>query len=262
MKIILPGLSVALVLLALGCNNSADPAPSNATSTNAMNQDTNWTDTDREDLRDTLRRIALGEVRFAQSDNDDILQQCRDVYIEDECPKEEWNTFVEFASDALKKAAADLQNEQANWPAETDNDRLDQVEQVLRERGILFWQASPCCDTCSSSELPDRIDYVDKKHPGFRKQMRGYVFYIDQTIAEMLADDTNISVYCAYGSYSPDEADASPEIPEKEYEKKALAIANELCEVLRENGFEIDWDGNYSRKVGISLNWQRRTMLD
>jgi hypothetical protein len=25
---------------------------------------------------------------------------------------------------------------------------------------------------------------------------------------------------------------------------------------------ELDWDGNYARKIGVSLNWQRRTLIE
>jgi hypothetical protein len=46
------------------------------------------------------------------------------------------------------------------------------------------------------------------------------------------------------------------------YKKNALAIAREVCECLRDEGFEVNWDGDFARKIGVSLNWQRRTMLE
>jgi hypothetical protein len=33
-----------------------------------------------------------------------------------------------------------------------------------------------------------------------------------------------------------------------------------LC--LRDEGFEVNWDGDFARKIGVSLNWQRHTMLE
>ena len=212
----------------------------------------------RGELREILRNLVLGEVRLANADHDDIIQICREVYIEDECPKEEWGKFVRFATDELEKAATRHSKEQAMWPRETDCDRLDRVEATLRDRGILLWQVSPCCDTCTGSELPDRIDEIDRRHPGFRNRVRGYAFFIDQNMADMLAEDTHVSVYLAYGWFSPDDSSVAPEV----YERNALDIAGEVADCLREHGFEPDWDGSFSKKIGVSLNWQRRTMLE
>jgi hypothetical protein len=60
------------------------------------------------------------------------------------------------------------------------------------------------------------------------------------------------------GWVSPDGSGVAPEV----YEKNALAIADEVCKCLRDEGFEVDWDGNFARKIGLSLNWQRRTLLE
>jgi hypothetical protein len=223
-----------------------------------MSEDSTWNDTTRGKLRERLRTLVLGEVRLANSDHDDIIQICREVYIEDECPEDEWGMFVRFATDELEKAATRHSTEQAMWPRETDCDRLDRVEALLRERGVLLWQVSPCCDTCTGSELPDRIDEIDRRHPGFRNRVRGYTFFIDQNMADMLTEDTHVSVYLGYGWFSPDDSSVAPEV----YKRNALGIAREVCDCLREHGFEPDWDGSFSKKIGVSLNWQRRTMLE
>ena len=46
-----------------------------------MSEHTTWDDAAREDLRGALRDQIIGEVRLANSDHDDILQTCREVYI-------------------------------------------------------------------------------------------------------------------------------------------------------------------------------------
>ncbi|MCP3894700.1 MAG: hypothetical protein GY706_08755 [Bacteroides sp.] len=216
-----------------------------------------WNDNTREDLREMLRDRVLGEVRLANSDRDDILQICREVYIEDECPEDEWDMFIQFAADELEQASARFLAEQEVWPRETDCDRLDRVEADLRDRGILLWQVSPCCDTCTGAELPERIDEIDQRHPGFRERVRGYAFFIDQNMAEMLAESTQLSIYLAYGWFPQDDSDVAPDV----YESNALGVAREVCNCLLEHGFETDWEGDFSRKIGVSLNWQRRTML-
>lgn len=223
-----------------------------------MSQYPDWNDTSRDQLRETLRRYIRGELRLMKNDHQGILDACRDSYIEDECPESERETFVLFAADELIRTQAQLASEQSAWPAETDCDRLDRVEVALRDRGILLWQVSPCCDTCTLSELPDRIDVINDRYQGFRDLIRGYAFFIDQNMPEMLSDSTKLSVYLGYGWFSPDNSEVSAEI----YETNALCIAREVSECLRREGFEVDWDGDLARKIGVSINWQRREMLD
>ena len=223
-----------------------------------MSDERVWNDKSRDDLRETLRWVILGELRLAKRDYENILETCREVYMQDECPERERDEFIHFASKELNRAEAQLAAEKETWPEETDCDRLDRVEAALRDQGILLWQASPCCDTCTGSELPDRIDVITGRYPGFRELVRGYTFFIDQNMPEMLAVSTHLSVYLAYGWFSPDDSEVAPDV----YAKVALSIAREVCECLRDEGFKANWDGDLARKIGVSLNWQRRTMLE
>lgn len=224
----------------------------------AMTDEPTWNDATRDDLRASLRHRVLGELRLAKRDHDDIIQLCREVYIDDECPEDERETFISFVRDELETVVAKESLKQAAWPTETDCERLDRVEAKLRDQGILLWQVSPCCDSCTGSELPDRIDEIERRHPGFRDRVRGYAFFIDQNMPDMLADDIHLSVYLAYGWFSADGSNVDPEA----YQANALGIAHEVCDCLREHRFEPNWDGSFSKKIGISLNWQRRTKLE
>ncbi len=223
-----------------------------------MSDHTIWNDKSREDLRNRLRSVILGELRLAKQTREEILNTCQEVHLPDDCPENEHPTFMQFASGELDRAEAQLASEQATWPKQTDCDRLDRVEADLRDKGIVLWQASPCCDTCTSGELEDRIELIADRHPGFRTPARGYAFFIDQNLAQELAESTNLSIYLAYGWLSPDGSDAPPEF----YEKNALSIAREVYECLHNQKFEVDWNGSLDRKIGFTLNWQRRTMLE
>ena len=216
-----------------------------------------WDDETRTALRETLEWVIRGELRMAKNSPDQILESCREVYIHDTCPEDEWEEFDQLAARILQRTADRLASEQAQWPEETDCDRLDRVEAALRDRGIVLWQMSPCCDTCTVGEMPDRVAEIDDRHPGFREHLRGYGFFIDQNMPEELSEGTEVSVFLGYGWVSPDDT----EVPPDEYESHALGIGRELCECLREEGFEPDWDGSFSRKIGVSLNWQRRSPL-
>lgn len=216
-----------------------------------------WNDDSRNDLRGSLIWAIQGELRFARFNHQGILEHVRDVYMQDICPEEEWQSFLNFAGEEIEKAAAKLTAEMATWPKDTDCDRLDRVESTLRDHGILLWQASPCCDTCTSAELPDRADVIDNRHPGFRDRLRGYAFFIDQNITDELAEGSNLNVYLAYGFVPSDNREMSPD----ENKAKTLGIAEEVCHCLQSEGFKVDWNGDLSRKIGLSLNWQRRHLL-
>jgi hypothetical protein len=220
-----------------------------------MSESTIWTNKSRENLREALRNQILGEIRLANSDHKDILDICREVYINDESPEDERDAFVRYAAEQLEQAAATLAAEQATWPRDTDCDRLDRVEGTLHDRGIVLWQVSPCCDSCTVGELYDHIERIDQRYPGFQERVRGYAFFIDQNMAEMLTDSTRLSVYLGYGWLSPDNSEVSPDL----YKKNALGIAQEVCDCLRQHGFDPNWNGDFSMKIGVSLNWQRRT---
>lgn len=224
-----------------------------------MSNEQVWNDESRGDLRQTLRSAVLGELRLAKRNHHSILETCREVYLQDECPEREWAKFIQFATDELNRAATRLAAEKTTWPEETDSDRLDRVEAALRNQGILLWQASPCCDTCTRSELSDRIDVINRRYPGFRDRIRGYAFFIDQNMPQMLADSTTLSIYLAYGWVSPDDA---AEFGADDYAKRALGIGHQVCNCLRDEGFEADWSGACDRKIGVSVNWRRRTMLE
>lgn len=223
-----------------------------------MNNERVWDEKSRADLRDRLRWVVLGELRLAKNGRADILDICREVHLSDDCPEDEVQSFIQFVSEELDRIATNLVNEKTQWPSETDCDRLDRVEAKLCKRGIVLWQASPCCDTCTLGELSDRIDVVNGRHPGFADQLRGYSFFIDQNMAESLADNTHITVCLAYGWCSPD----GSEVAQDAYNQNALGIAHEVCDCLRDEGFKIEWDEDLSRKICISLNWQRRTLLE
>ena len=258
---------VAACLISItGCDRAAkapvfqSPKPKATGTTGEMSvaQEHVWNDKSREDLRTTLRRAILGELRLAKNDHKSILDACDETYIGDDCPENEQRTFIQFAADELKRAEAQLASEKSAWPAVTDCNRLDRAESALRDRGILLWQVSPCCDTCTYGEMEDRTDAINRRHPGFRDRLRGYAFFIDQNMPEILANGTDLSVYFAYGWFSPDDSEVAPDV----YPKVALSIAREVCECLRDEGFEANWDGDLARKIGVSLNWQRRTMLE
>ncbi|WP_165245244.1 DUF6891 domain-containing protein [Paludisphaera soli] len=217
-----------------------------------------WDDEARDELRERIRSVVLGELRLAKNGRSDIIQTCREVYLPDECPEDERDSFLDFAEEEFDRLADSLSAEAAGWPVETDCDRLDRVEAKLWERGVLLWQASPCCDSCTSSEILDRIAEVGRRRPEPADGVRGFAFFIDQNLPESLAEGTRLDLFLGYGWISPDGVAADP----PDYQRNAIGIAQEVCEVLRFEGFEPDWGGDIASKIGVAVNWQRRSPLE
>ncbi len=222
-----------------------------------MNSDSISDDDERHNVSNLIRSEVLGQLRLNRMTREEIIEHCVAVYLDEDLTVASRAEFESFIGEEIERVSKRLETEMAEWPAETDCDRLDRVEASLREAGIIFWQASPCCDSCTMAEFPDRLEQVETDFPDFRENLRGYTFFIDQTLPESLEESTHLSVYLSYGWISPD----GEGVPQKDYEHNALSIAREVCRHLHDEGFEVDWDGTMARKISVSLNWLRRTPL-
>lgn len=220
------------------------------------NEEATWDESDREDLRNTLRRAVVGETRFARRDADEIIEFCREVYIDETAPDEEHAEFNTFVQLELNRFLEIYEREKASWPEKTDCDRLDAAEESLLKDGIVLWQASPCCDTCTMGEFQDHVIALKRAKPELTGKVRGYSFFIDQNMAENLSEGSEIQVYLAYG-YEGDGED----IGKQEYKRRALAVGHELVDHLRKAGLTVEWDGDFSKKIRVEVNWKRREPL-
>lgn len=214
-----------------------------------------WNEELRNEMLETVSAYILGELKLAKRDDEEILEVAVDR-VSDDIPEEETPAFREYAKERLPALRVEFQAEQASWPEVTDCDRLDDVQDELQEDGILLWQASPCCDTCSHSELPDRIDAIEEEDPGFRDRCRGYAFFHDQALADDLLEDSHLQVYLSYGWFC-DEG----RVTQDEYRKQALAIGEEVRDALETAGLQVVWDGDLSKKILLHIDWKRRTRL-
>jgi len=44
----------------------------------------------------------------------------------------------------------------------------------------------------------------------------------------------------------------------EEGEQPALRIGNEIIDALQRHGLKTDWDGTWSKRIGIKIDWKRR----
>ncbi|MFN3201871.1 MAG: DUF6891 domain-containing protein [Bradymonadia bacterium] len=124
------------------------------------------------------------------------------------------------------------------WPEHTDCDRLDAAFEQLKQSGILSRQHFTCCGTCGAFEMQDEI----ARSLSLGERTRGYVFYHEQ--------DTESAVdgYGLYLSYGATEAG----------EAAALGVAEEIVDALHRAGLKTRWNGKWSARIWVDLEWRRR----
>jgi hypothetical protein len=127
--------------------------------------------------------------------------------------------------------------EQQSWPETTDYDRLVTALVALELKGIVARQNFACCQTCGHAEIEDEIE----SFAAAGGDPRGYVFFHQQGTESAIADG---EVGFAYG-------------PAKE-DVNSVDVASELANAVRAVGLKVDWNGESSMCVMVSLDWKRR----
>lgn len=129
---------------------------------------------------------------------------------------------------------------QASWPDVTDYDKLDAAFSALEEAGVVSRQNFTCCGSCGSAEIWDEVD--EAKRLG--RPVRGYAFFHQQD-TESAVD--GYGLYLAYGAC---EAGS----------KASLGVGHEIVQALDAKGLKTDWNGRIEKRIGVQLDWKRRSI--
>jgi hypothetical protein len=181
-------------------------------------------------LRDSIRR----DVASGFYDEDAVLTHAVDSFEDDFDPA----VLRAQAQRLLREALADHKRDERSWPDRTDCDRLDDAFESLERKGVISRQHFTCCGTCGSTEIWDEIDAVQKAG----RPTRGYTFYHMQD-TESAADGGGL--YLNYGAC-------------EEGEDAALEVARDIVTQLEAHGLRTEWDGSWSQRIAVSLDWKRR----
>jgi hypothetical protein len=138
----------------------------------------------------------------------------------------------------VREILEDHLREQTIWSTPTDCDRLDAAFAALEQVGIVCRQHFSCCGTCGSVEIWDEMEAA--RTSGV--DVRGYAFYHVQDTESAVEGG---GLYLNYGAVADGEA-------------AALTIAHAIVAGLEQHGLRTHWNGQWSRRIGVALDWKRR----
>jgi hypothetical protein len=136
---------------------------------------------------------------------------------------------------AAKRAA------EAQWPPITDNDKLDRAFARLHEQGICALQYAGNTQQDGLVSVADTLDEAGDDADRYT----GYCFFHSQDIDSALEGEGLRLAFGCIGSDEPEDV---------------VRVGRRICDVLRAEGFEVEWDGTATKRIKVpELRWQRRT---
>lgn len=134
-----------------------------------------------------------------------------------------------------KKAAAELL-----WPNETDCDRLDATFETLNANSIIALHNA-------GNTMSDGFSDVDGViYDRGRENFKGYCFYHSQALECAVKGD---GLSLAFGDLDDNEIET-------------VKLGNLIKDVLKTNGFTVEWHGHPREKISIpTFDWKRRRYI-
>lgn len=185
-------------------------------------------------LVDEIRARAALDVAIGFDSDEEIVESVVAIFdgeMDDAHLRQLADEFVAAAANAHGKA-------QAAWPKETDCDLLDRAFSELNRSGIVARQHFSCCGTCGVREIYDEMDHAAEQG----QRVRGYTFFHVQD-SEHAVDGGGL--FLNYGSTEEGEA-------------AAVAIGHEIVDALERHGLKTTWNGDWSKRINVSIDWKRR----
>lgn len=130
------------------------------------------------------------------------------------------------------------QAEQAHWPIVTDCERLDAAFAALERAGVVCRQHFTCCGSCGAATIWDEMAAAEDAGA----KVLGYAFFHAQDTEAAIAGD---GLFLSYGAVAD-----GPEAAE--------AIGRAIVDELEAKGLETAWDGQWTRRIFVAMDWKRR----
>lgn len=165
---------------------------------------------------------------------DNIMEEIEDNEFEEEI-SEAW------AFEKIDEEYQKLLQESKQWKSPTDTEKLIKAFDELCDQNIIALHNAGY--TTSDGEY--EVIEVERELRENEVESDGYCFYHEQDLARAI-DPENPSLYIAFQKV--DNSD----------EETTIGVGNKVAEVLKNNGFELNWDGSAKRKIEIpGFKWQQ-----
>jgi hypothetical protein len=179
-----------------------------------------------------IAQIIRARVRGAVDDAESITAAVRQRFDVTDIDDENLHRWV---SDALDQQAAD----EADWPADTDCDRLDVTLTSLLRHGIIARQNAGVTPADALADVARAFVEAGGDDAG----VIGFCFYDYQDLLRA-ADDGDLLL--SFG-----EVHGDPE--------GGVHIGRLIRDAFEANGFTVRWDGTLADRIAVTdLVWQRR----
>lgn len=165
---------------------------------------------------------------------ENIMEEIEDNEFEDEI-SEAW------AFEKIDEEYQKLLAESKQWINPTDTEKLIKAFDELCDQNIIALHNAGYTTSDGEYEVVE----VERELRENEVESDGYCFYHEQDLARAI-DPKDPSLYIAFQKV--DNSD----------EETTISVGNKVAEVLKNNGFEINWDGSAKRKIEIpGFKWQQ-----
>jgi hypothetical protein len=121
-------------------------------------------------------------------------------------------------------------------------DKFRAALHTLEQSGVLVRENYWCCRNCGEKAIDVELNAAADAG----EDVRGYVFFHEQD-TERIA--TGAPLYLRYGGVCCEPGDDGPEL--------TRAIAVEIVESLRANGFRPEWSGSPDETITLPVDWDK-----
>jgi len=163
---------------------------------------------------------------------EETLMRVADMFY-DEKLDEDW------LKEAIDTTYATRLEEQKEWPAVTDVDKLKQAFEQLEQQDVIALHMAGNSMSDGATDATER--YYQMKEEG--RQMKGYCFYHEQDIEGAMEE---LGLYLAFSDIESDPA-------------QTVVIGETVAAIMQQHGFTVVWDGTSKKRILLSpFAWQNR----
>ncbi len=187
----------------------------------------------KQENKDYAIQLINEEILFGFYTKKEMLQSIGDAFYGDDDYDEKW------LKKEIKKRYKKHKEASLTWQKLTDFDRLVKAfDQLSKQKIVALHRAGYTRQDAEGDCL-----YIIKKLKKKGIDAKGYCYYHTQDLGRAISESKTLLI--GYDSFNGED-------------QLALEIANTIAEILKENGFTVNWNGKLETRIEIQhINWQK-----